>query len=212
MAGVVGGAAVGYHALDADSVAAEPAQGVEKKGGGGCLALVGEPLDIGRAGGFVDGDMDKVLASAGVAVYAPWAGDRVVQAVQAAELVNGEREALTGASAVVAAGVRVQTKAREPAQAIAGEPARRWTEEARGTWRSARPSGASVVVATGSAAARARQGAGAPGQGRLGNGQAPCAHPLSVTPPTCVWCAPRRRRPRPRRPQCGRLTARYCKP
>ena len=123
-AGSVGAAVVGHDALDLDALAAEPAQGAQKEGRRGGLALIGEDLDIGHSGCIIDRHMHEVPACAPVTAARARAGDAVAGPVEPSELLDVEMDQLSGPVALIPARRSRWIKLCQPAQAYAHEPSR----------------------------------------------------------------------------------------
>ena len=130
----IGRAVVGHHPLDGDAQAGEPGDGALEEGDGTFLALVGQDLGVGKAGGIVDADMQEVPADAAAAL-GPVAGDAVADAVDPAELLDVEVDQLAGPCPLVAEDLRLGVERLEPTEAVAAQ------DQAHGGDRAAEPAG-----------------------------------------------------------------------
>ena len=88
----VGRPVVRHDPLGAHASCAEPAQSSDEEAGGRATALVVQDLDIGEAGGVVDGDMDEVPARASVAPRAPVARAAMARPLETAQLLDVEMD------------------------------------------------------------------------------------------------------------------------
>lgn len=78
-----GACSAGHHPLGPDTLGREPAQRAQREAGGGGLARVGHPFDLGQARCVIRRDIDQVAAPPPVAASRPCAGDAMAGLVKA---------------------------------------------------------------------------------------------------------------------------------
>jgi len=122
-------AVIGHEATDADAVATEPGQGTPEELYTRDPLLIGQDLDVGQAGGIIDGHVHELPADAPHAA-APIAMDAMPDAADSAELLDVEVHERAGLPVFVAHDRHGRLERRQARQPLAAQVAgdRRGTE------------------------------------------------------------------------------------